>query len=182
MKLIIIQILVAVSTVFMSCNANKNTESSSVKPLESILNNPYTDSSSEFIGITLESQATYAGVYSNLKGTKKYQVALSATVSEELVFKRLLVDSIALDIRSVMADGDRMKDNKLSKSSDLVRLTAFRKIYNTEADAPQIHDVEIYESTGLDLGKTAVIEYYKGDKPYYIEISEIIEKPGIYAP
>lgn len=185
MKLIFIQILVALSAVFSSCNANKtasSSESVAENSLETVINNPYEDQTSEFKGVTIESQSTNAGVYSNLKGTRKYEVKMSAEVSEDITFKRLLVDSVAIPFSSLIVSGDKIKGQTLSTSSDLVRLTAFRNIYNYGADAPQVHEVKVYEPSGLSLGKKAVIEYYKGDKPYYIEIPEITILPAIYAP
>ncbi len=182
MKLFIIQLLLAAGTMVMSCNTRKNVESAPKSTSESELNDSEKDLSIDFQKVSITSQTTMAGVHSNLKGIRKYEVELSVKTSEELIFTRIFVDTVAIDIKGVMSEGDRIPENKLTKSSDRVNLTAFRHIYDMAEDAPKVHKIIEYEPSGLTLIKSAVVEYYVKDRLYFLDIPEITIKQSVYAP
>jgi|GEM_PF-935921 len=185
MKLKTLYLLGLVAMISATCATNKQTKETASQEEQEMNLNKYSDDSSIFRGVSITSQTTFPGVQSNLKGITKYQVSLSAEIKENITFKRLMVDSISIPISGLMVGGDKIKGEKLESSSDLVKLTAFRYLYSSSA-ANKIHEEVTYELSGLDLESTsaysAVLEYFKNEKPYYISITNIDLLPAIYAP
>lgn len=142
----------------------------------------YQDNQSKFDDVLLESQTSFPGVQSNLKGTRKYELSFSVEVSSPLEFRRLLVDSVAVPFSALLINGQKSNGYIVESSSKLNKLTAYRNIYNNDPEAPQMVEPVVYEKTGLNLDNKAVVEYFKNDKPYYLEIEGITTLQNIYAP
>ncbi|MEZ7886817.1 MAG: hypothetical protein QMB45_09880 [Flavobacteriales bacterium] len=144
--------------------------------------NEYQDKETNFKNVILSSRTSIPGVHSNLRGTRKYEVSMGLELASAIEFKRLMVDSVVIPLAALMINGEKKSGFLLGESSEYVNISAYRRIYNKDADVPQVHEPVVYESSGFRLSKGAVLEYTKEGKPYYLEIEEMKIMPKIYAP
>ncbi len=140
------------------------------------------DKETQFTAASIESQATFGGVKSNLKGTRKYELNFEVIVPKTIEITRLLIDSIAIPFSALLVNGEKRKGFVLSADTKLAKLAAYRNLYSSDASTPQIVKVIEYDKTGLNLGNKAWVEYQKNGKLYYVELDEIKRKQDIYAP
>tara|TARA_B100000768_G_scaffold58711_1_gene56783 strand:- start:7646 stop:8191 length:546 start_codon:yes stop_codon:yes gene_type:complete len=146
------------------------------------LTNEYQDKKINFKNVVLSSRTSIPGVHSNLRGTRKYEISMGLELASAVEFKRLMVDSVVIPLAALMINGEKKSGFLLRESSDYVNISAYRRIYVTANNVPEVHEPVVYESSGLRLSKGAVLEYTKDGNPYYLEIEEIKIMPKIYAP
>ncbi|MEJ6681096.1 MAG: hypothetical protein QNL21_03280 [Flavobacteriales bacterium] len=144
--------------------------------------NEYQDKETNFKNVVLSSRTTIPGVHSNLRGTRKYELIMSLELSSVIEFKRLMLDSVVIPLSVLMINGEKKPGFILEESSEFVNISAYRRIFSTDVNVSQFHELRVYESSGLRLSKGAILEYTKDGKPYYLEIEEIKIMPKIYAP
>lgn len=142
----------------------------------------YQDTTTVFRDVVLTSQASFGGAQSNLKAVRKYELNLGVEIDDFIEFKRLLVDSISLPFSTLVVMGDKQSGLYVKETSKGVVLTAFRNIYNNDANSPRNVEVVTYEKSGQNIKEGAVVEYFKKGKPFYLEVDKIEIKKNIYAP
>lgn len=142
----------------------------------------YQDKETNFKNVIFSSRTSIPGVHSNLRGTRKYELSMGVGLASSIEFKRLMVDSVVIPLAVLRINGEKKPGFLLKESSEFVSISAYRRMYGTDANVPQVHEPVVYESSGLRLSKGAVLEYTKDGMPYYLEIEEIKIMPKIYAP
>ncbi len=168
---------------FVLCKCDSQSELSDTQVTEvSEMINEYQDNETVFKNVLLTSRSSFAGVQSNLKGTRKYELKMDVVLNQGIEFKRLLIDSVAVPFSALVVNGDKVPKMSVDASTNLITLTAYRHIYSSDPNVPQMTEEVIYEDSGLMLGKGAVLEYIKDQKPYYLQIEEIKLMQNIYAP